>query len=102
MLHHVLDFCYPGICASCQSSAAGGASLCSACSAELDALASAPACAFCAMPAATDGALCPHCMNKGHYPFDRVIRLGVFTDPLKRLIHHMKYHKRWPICEELA
>ena len=33
---------------------------------------------------------------------DRVVRLGLFVDPLKHLIHQMKYHRRWPLAEFLA
>jgi predicted amidophosphoribosyltransferase len=28
--------------------------------------------------------------------------MGPFRDPLKRLIHQMKYHHRWPVAETLA
>src|SRR2546421_5125972 len=102
LLHHLLDFCYPGICASCDANSERGASLCCECSTQLDALASASACPFCAMPSATDNAPCPYCHGNGHFPFERIIRLGVFDEPLKHLIHHMKYHKRWTLAEELA
>ncbi len=102
LLHHVLDFCYPGICASCDANAPAGGTVCETCAAELDAMTAAGACAFCAMPLANDGAPCPYCMGKGHFPFERIIRLGVFADPLKNLIHQMKYHRRWPLGEMLT
>lgn len=35
-------------------------------------------------------------------PFGRILRLGVFRDPLKNLIHQMKYHNRWPLAEWLS
>ena len=105
LLGHVLDFCYPGVCANCDASvvAVGDAGhLCGDCAIKLHAMADAPACEFCAMPLATHGAPCPHCMGKGVPHFDRVIRLGIFDDPLKHLIHQMKYHKGWQLGEFLA
>jgi competence protein ComFC len=36
------------------------------------------------------------------YPFDKIVRLGIFDEPLKDLIHHMKYHGRWTLGEQLA
>ncbi|MBC8105518.1 MAG: ComF family protein [Anaerolineae bacterium] len=45
---------------------------------------------------------CAHCLGEGVPHFERVTRLGVFDDPLKHLIHQMKYHRRWPIAEMLA
>jgi ComF family protein len=54
------------------------------------------------MPLGSHGAPCPYCHGKGPPLFDRVIRLGVFTDPLKQAIHHLKYHRRWPLGEQLA
>jgi ComF family protein len=68
----------------------------------LDQMTRAPACELCAMPLAAHGAPCPYCMGKGAPHFERIIRLGVFEDPLKHLIHQMKYHKRWALGEFLA
>ncbi|MEO6435304.1 MAG: double zinc ribbon domain-containing protein [Tepidisphaeraceae bacterium] len=104
LIGHVLDFCYPGVCASCEASSDGGAMLCDDCSQKLDALAAAGACDRCAMPlpGGGAGAPCPHCHGRGMTPFDRMIRLGVFDDPLKHLIHQFKYHRRWPLAEVLA
>jgi len=41
-------------------------------------------------------------MGKGLRPFERIVALGVYEDPLKELIHHMKYHRRWSVGEEMA
>ena len=102
LFHHVLDFCYPGACAACDAFVEGGRVLCETCDAELENLTHSPACTHCAMPLGADGAPCPYCHNRGIYPFDRIIRLGVFADPLKHLIHQMKYHGRWGLAEVLA
>lgn len=54
------------------------------------------------MPLAQHGDPCPHCNGKGVYPLEKIIRLGIFEDPLKHLIHQAKYHRRWPLAEFLA
>ena len=102
LLGHVLDFCYPGVCVNCEATVGGASQLCAECAAKLDALIASPACEKCAMPLGTPDAPCPHCLGKGIPHFEKVIRLGVFEDPLKHLIHQMKYHRRWPMGEYLA
>ncbi|MGB7160442.1 MAG: ComF family protein, partial [Tepidisphaeraceae bacterium] len=101
-LSHVMDFCYPGACAICQAHAPGSAALCETCGNELRLLERAPACDRCAMPLPQHEAPCPHCNGKGLRPFERILRLGVFADPLKHLVHQSKYHHRWPLGEFLA
>ena len=56
----------------------------------------------CAMPLAEFGAPCAYCLGKGLYPFDRILRLGIYQDPLKHVIHQMKYRQRWALAEFLA
>jgi ComF family protein len=41
-------------------------------------------------------------MGKGPANFYRVVRLGPYADPLRELILHLKYHRKWGIGEELA
>ena len=102
LLTQVIDFCYPGACAICQDHAPGRAALCDGCMNELRLLERAPSCDRCAMPLAELDAPCPYCNDKGIHPFERILRLGVFEDPLKKLIHQAKYHHRWPLAEFLA
>jgi ComF family protein len=103
---HLIDFCYPRVCLACDASldetSASTLSLCDDCSFELAALQAAPFCDRCGMPVVELDDPCAHCQGKGVPHFERVIRLGVFDDPLKHLIHQMKYHRRWPIAEMLA
>lgn len=68
----------------------------------LASLESAPFCDRCGMPLVELDDPCAHCLGQGVPHFERVIRLGVFHDPLKHLIHQMKYHRRWPIAEMLG
>jgi ComF family protein len=101
-LHHLIDFCYPRACAVCESGGEFASELCPKCLEELQKLEFAPACDFCSMPVAEHGSLCPHCEGKGVKPFDRIVRLGVFRDPLRHLIHQLKYHHHWTLAEYLA
>lgn len=102
LLAHVMDFCYPGVCAGCQAYAPGSAALCDGCFNELQLIERAPACDRCAMPLAELDAPCPYCDDKGIRPFERILRLGIFEDPIKHLVHQAKYHHRWPLAEFLA
>jgi ComF family protein len=69
---------------------------------ELDALAAAPACGRCAAPLAYADAPCPHCRGGGIPPFEQIVALGLFDDPLRGMIHSIKYHGAWPLAEDLA
>src|SRR5262245_24642180 len=99
---HVVDFCYPRVCAVCGGAGMDTSQLCEACNHDLQKLELAAACPKCAMPLAEHGAPCPHCGGKGHKPFERIVRLSIFDDPVKHLIHQIKYHNRWPLAEFLA
>jgi ComF family protein len=76
--------------------------LCERCDAELHKLETAPACRSCAKPLAEPGSPCGWCLGDGIPHYEWVLRLGVFSDPLKHLIHQIKYHRRWPLAETLA
>ena len=104
LLHHVLEFCYPGACASCGSAPADGdALLCADCATKLNILAAAAACDRCAMPLAADGSPCPYCHGRGlGNAYDKIVRLCIFDDPLKRVVHRFKYQKNWALGERLA
>lgn len=102
LFSQVLDFCYPGRCAACDDGVEGAAVLCELCDGELRKLEIAPGCTWCGKPIPEVGAPCPHCLGEGIAHYDRVVRLGIFTDPLKHLIHQMKFHRRWGLAEDLA
>ena len=103
LLRDVADFCYPGRCAACDADTdEGGSWLCGECLVGLVKLESAPACGACGMPLVDPEDPCPYCEGKGLRPYDRVVRLATFQDPIKHLIHQMKYHARWPLAERLA
>lgn len=54
------------------------------------------------MPLAYEAAPCPFCVGKGIRYYNRILRLGTFSEPLKTLVHQMKYHGRWDLAERLA
>jgi ComF family protein len=97
-----LDFWFPWSCAVCKAGFEGRGPLCEECSAALNELQDEACCRFCAMSLPMHGNPCPYCMGKGPPNFERVVRLAAFHDPVRGLIHHLKYHRRWAIGEELA
>lgn len=100
LLSAALDLVYPGRCAVCDGEASGR--LCDACAAALDELAGAGACARCGAPKPGEVSLCPRCHGRGLRPFERLLRLGVHEEPLRTLIHRVKYRGDWGLIGELA
>ncbi len=101
LVNDVLAFCYPDRCARCERGS-DGPFLCGACDAEMCELERRPACERCAMPLGGPGGACPYCDGRGRRPFERVVALGTFRDPLRHLIYAAKYHGRWTVAEQLA
>src|ERR1700733_6910496 len=99
---HLIDFLYPPMCAVCNVTYSSDSPLCGECLIKLNQLAAAPACRHCGLPIAQADAPCPRCLGEGMRPFERIARLAVFDDPLRHLIHQIKYHGRWPLAEFLA
>jgi len=97
----LIDFCYPRLCVVCEGEVLENA-FCGRCATRIQALADAPACGRCAMPLAEVDSPCPYCFGEGLKPYDRIARLCVYVDPVKELIHRIKYHRLWNITEMLA
>jgi ComF family protein len=102
IVRDVADWVYPGRCTACDSDCNGSDFLCYRCQAGLDHLAAAPACARCALPVVSNGAPCPWCHGRGLPPFQSIVRLGRFDEPLREMIHAMKYRRLWRLADELA
>jgi len=98
----VIDFCYPGHCAACKTGCEADSFLCRECFEKLAGLESAAACDRCGAPLGHGGAPCPFCKDDGVPNYDRILRLGVFEDPLKDLIHKFKYQRQWNVGEQLT
>jgi ComF family protein len=101
-LRHLVDFCYPRICAACDAAGNADHEICHRCFDELHQLEGSPACDRCAMPISQVNAPCPFCRGDGLKPFEGILRLTVFEEPVRRLIHQIKYHGRWPLAEFLG
>jgi ComF family protein len=101
-LNHLADFCYPRVCPSCDELVRDGEQLCADCLSELLKLESSPACDRCAAPIAEIGAPCPRCLSRGIKPFEGILRLAVFSRPVRELIHQIKYHGKWTLAEAMA
>ena len=86
----------------CGAGYEGDGPLCPECDAKLAELEAEVHCGTCAAPLPMEGSPCPYCMGKGPANFYRVVRLGPFADPLRELIHQLKYHRKWGLGEELA
>lgn len=98
-LGHVLDFCYPPACAVCDEPAEG--LFCPKCETALRELQAERFCERCARPLG-EGAACAFCHGRGLRRIERIVVLGKFDDPLKQIIHLIKYHHRWPLAESMA
>jgi ComF family protein len=101
-LRHLIDFCYPPVCAICRGPGRNESPLCGGCFDELRKLEGSPACDRCAMPVAQFGAPCPHCYGEGLSPFEGILRLCLYREPVRGLIHQIKYHSQWTLAEMLA
>ena len=103
MAHDLLDFCYPGrVPRRADDRATARRRYAMQC---LEALAAARIRARVRRlrrAAAERGRAVPVLRRRGVPHFERVVRLGVFDDPLKSLVHQIKYHNRWSLAEYLA
>lgn len=101
LLRDVANLIYPPRCVCCGQLSESNPAFCTTCCVELSNLASAPACDRCATPLPT-GSACAYCEGKGIHPFEKIVALGSFRPPIRKLIHQMKYRHRWPLAEILA
>jgi ComF family protein len=95
------SFIYPPTCACCRSAIDRDAVFCPTCHGSLTTLATHPTCPRCASPIG-EGSACPFCAGDGIYPLESIIAFGSFREPLRKIVHEMKYHHRWPLAETLA
>ncbi|MGA2441000.1 MAG: ComF family protein [Tepidisphaeraceae bacterium] len=96
------NFVYPPFCVCCRSvKDEDRAAFCADCEAELSALSGTTACPRCASPIPA-GSACPFCGGAGIHPFGRIAAFAPFREPLRKMIHEVKFHHRWPLAETLA
>jgi len=102
LVRDLTHFIYPPLCIVCKSIRQNPDSeFCPTCAESLSALAANPACPRCAAPIPI-GSACPFCHGAGIHPFEQIVALGPFREPLRKMVHEMKYHHRWPLAETLA
>ncbi len=97
-----LDLLYPPVCAACRcADRAIIDRLCEACHDELTRLGAARSCEFCGHTLPDFGD-CGFCAEKGHAHIDAVVRFGAYEGVAMRLVHAMKYARRWNLAPVIA
>ena len=102
LIREVVDLLYPTACASCETHVDGPGPLCPGCLDDLEQQESEAACPACAKPLAQHGDPCPYCEGSGEPNFEKIVRLGVYADPIRHLVYRAKYHGRWALAEFFA
>ena len=100
--HRLLDLCFPRTCPGCNAGHERSGLFCGGCERLMQDLETMPECGQCGRPVAMPGAPCPVCRGRGLRPFARVLSLGVFREPLRPVVHAIKYAGRWPLAEAMA
>lgn len=92
----------PTQCVVCEAVHRRAAPLCERCEEQLRELSSSLSCPRCGKPLPDPEQPCGWCRGAGVRPFRRVARLAVYAEPLRSLIHAMKFHGRWWVARDLA
>ena len=98
----LLDFCFPRTCPGCDRGHERSGLFCSDCERLMQDLETSAACRHCGRPLPLPDAPCPLCKGRGQRPFARMIALGVHREPLRSVVHQVKYHRGWHLAEEMA
>lgn len=93
---------FPGRCVVCREATDGRRDFCHACDNELTKLETRPQCRDCGSPLAAADSPCQRCLGRGFRLFDDVVNLGVYTEPLRPLVHRLKFYHGWSVGELLA
>ena len=100
--HRLLDFCFPRTCPGCDHGHERAGLFCDDCERLMQDVETAPHCRHCGRPLPLPDSPCPLCLGRGLRPFHRTLALGVFREPLRSVVHHVKYRGRWHLAEEMA
>lgn len=93
---------FPGRCVLCREATPGNDRFCSDCEDRLVKSETRPQCRDCGSPLAVEDSPCQRCLGRGFRLFDEVVNLGVFGDPLRPLVHRLKFYHGWSAGETLA
>lgn len=102
LLGDLWDALLPTQCVVCEDVHRRRSPLCERCEEQIVELSRATACPRCGMPLPDPEQPCGWCRGGGLRPFRRVARLATYTEPLRSLIHAMKFHGRWWVADDLA
>jgi len=102
LVRDAVNLIYPPCCLACgQAGLVESPSFCADCSEQLSKLSRTSMCPHCARPLPSEAA-CGWCEADGIYPLDKIVALAPFREPLRKMIHGIKYASRWPAAEILA
>ncbi|MDB5295518.1 MAG: hypothetical protein JWO31_1501 [Phycisphaerales bacterium] len=102
LFRDVVELLYPTACAVCEEHVDDAGPLCPACLSGLERREDEAACPACAKPLAAHGDPCPYCEGDGEPNLEKVVRLGVYAEPIRHLVYRAKYHGRWALAEFFA
>ena len=98
----VFDFCFPRACPGCGTGHERAGLFCPACERLMQDLETSAQCRRCGRPVAMVDAPCPVCKGRGLRPYQRTLSLGVLREPLRAVVHQIKYRRQWHLAEEMA
>ncbi|MGY6215499.1 double zinc ribbon domain-containing protein [Methylolobus aquaticus] len=96
----IQQWLFPPTCLLCGAHATTGQDLCAGCERTLPFIRSS--CVCCALPLTlSEQAVCGHCLR--HPPdFDSAFALLVYRDPVRYLIHELKFRRQYPMARLLG
>ena len=97
-----LDFCFPRTCPGCDRGHERRGLFCHDCERLMQDLETSPHCRHCGRPLPLPGAPCPTCRGRGLRPFSRTLALGTLREPLRSVVHQVKYRRQWHLAEAMA
>jgi len=92
----------PAQCVVCEAVHHRAAPICESCERQVRELSSALACPRCGKPLPDPEQPCGWCRGAGVRPFRHIARLSIYAEPLRSMIHAMKFHGRWWVARDLT
>ena len=98
----VLDALLPQTCLVCENPHDDPPPLCEACQLKLDELTQAERCGRCGMPVPDPEQPCGWCRGAGVRPFEQIVRLTTYDEPVTTIVRQLKFGGRWQAGAMLA
>jgi ComF family protein len=99
---HLVDLLLPRTCPSCGTGHERPGLFCVECEHLMQDLETSAECRRCGRPLPMVDAPCPLCRGRGLPPYHRVLSLGIHREPLRSVIHQIKYRRHWHLAEAMA